>query len=69
MMSTSNGGCEHNSVIIQLPKWYLDILQASEKYIQHKNIHGRPHRYKPPPLLNIPVPVYPKQGFRLKVGH
>jgi len=43
--------------------------KASEKYIQHKNIHGRPHRYKPPPLLNIPVPVYPKQGFRLKVGH
>ena len=47
-------------------KTHHTIQESSERTFQ--NIHGEPHRFKPPPLINLPGPVYPFKGLRLRIG-
>jgi len=44
------------------------VDHSSERFIQHDDIHGQPHRFKPSPLINIPRPFYPYKGLRLNFG-
>jgi len=41
---------------------------SPERFIQHEDIHGEAHRFKPPPLINVPRPIYPFKGFRFNFG-
>ena len=42
--------------------------KGQDRFIQHKDIHGKPHHFKPAPLIKIPQPVYPVKGLRLRFG-
>jgi len=42
--------------------------RSSERFIQHEDIHGVPHRFRPSPLVNVPKPIYPYRGFRFHIG-
>ena len=60
LMGVGSGHGTHNP--------YKKPHKAKDRYIQHNDIHGKPHPFKPAPLLKIPSPVYPVQGLRLRFG-
>jgi len=62
LMGVGSGNGVHN------PYKHHSHHKGQDRYIQHKDIHGKPHHFKPAPLIKIPQPVYPVKGLRLRFG-
>ena len=67
LMGVGSGNGVHNPYKHHKPHKHHHH-KGQDRFIQHKDIHGKPHPFKPPPLVKVPTPIYPVKGLRLRFG-